>query len=252
VLTHDPDARVYEAELGISPALAGALGASGAAGPGFHFALNDTMYKDNRIPPAGFTNTAFEAFGGAPVDHSWPGPGPRYADNQNYDVASYAIPRAARSVTARLYYQTTSKEYVEFLRDQNTTNTAGDDMHAAWVTHGRAAPVLMATDSIVVSPLGVPDGPVAVASSLRALANPVRGAVELALVMPAPADAAYEVYDAAGRRVAGERLGWLPAGEHVIRWNGRGPAGDAGAGLFWVRARAGDRTLVTQVVRLGR
>ena len=252
VLTRDADARVYEAELGISPALAGALGASGAAGPGFHFALNDTLYKDNRIPPQGFTNAAFEAFGGTPVDHAWPGPGPRYADGQNYDVASYAIPRAARSVAARLYYQTTSKEYVEFLRDQNTTNNAGDDMHAAWVAHGRAAPVLMASDSIVVSPVGVADPPVAAEWSLRPRTNPVRGAVQLALSLAAPGDVTYEVYDPSGRRVAGERLGRLPAGVHALHWNGRGAGGDVGAGLFWVRARVGERTLVTQVVRLGR
>jgi hypothetical protein len=251
VLTHDALARVYEAELGISPALAGAL-AAGPGGPSFHFALNDTIYKDNRIPPEGFTNAAFEAFGGSPVDATWPGPGPRYADGQNYDIAGYPIPRAARTVTARLWYQTTSKEYVEFLHTHNTSNDAGQTMYDAWVSHGRAAPVLMASDSAVVGPTGVPERPQSGPLSLRPLVNPARGPVELALTLPARALVVWEVYDAGGRRLAGDRMGELPAGVHALRWDGRGASGDVGAGLFWVRVRAGDRTLTQQVVRLGR
>ena len=90
----------------------------------FHFALGTGRYKDNRIPPAGFTNAAFETFGGVPIDTQ--GPVPRYPDGQNWDVASYGLPPTARYVSAELYYQSTSKEYVEFLRDENNTTTDGD------------------------------------------------------------------------------------------------------------------------------
>jgi hypothetical protein len=128
VLTHDGDVMIYEAELGISPALAAALGAPG--GKSFHFALNDSLYKDNRIPPLGFTNAAFGAFGGAPVDDSQPAP--RYADGQNWDTATFALPSTARTVKATLYYQTTSKEYVEFLRDENTTNSTAARPRWRW------------------------------------------------------------------------------------------------------------------------
>ena len=67
-------------------------------------------------------------FGGAPVDPDHPGPGPRYADGQNWDAAVYGLPASTRSVSATLYYQTISKEYVEFLRDENTTNAAGQQL----------------------------------------------------------------------------------------------------------------------------
>jgi hypothetical protein len=44
-----------------------------------------------------------------------------------------------------LYYQTTSKEYVEFLRDENVTDNWGQTMYDLWNTNGKSAPILMAT-----------------------------------------------------------------------------------------------------------
>ncbi|RKZ13545.1 hypothetical protein DRQ53_13165, partial [bacterium] len=116
VLTHDADAKIYEIKPGMSPGLGAAL--SLPAGPSFHFVLNDSVYFDNRIPPRGFTNAAFEAIQSPPVDHV-------YADGQYWDDSYYALPNTAKEVTATLYYQATSKEYIEFLRDENTTNQLG-------------------------------------------------------------------------------------------------------------------------------
>ncbi|MDM7916052.1 MAG: hypothetical protein QUU85_12420, partial [Candidatus Eisenbacteria bacterium] len=104
VLIQDADAVVYEAKPGLSGSWAGALGLP--AGPSFHFALNDSIYKDNRIPPRGFTNAGYATFGGEPVDPHHEGPGPRYADGQNFDVASYLLPASARKIVATLFYQT--------------------------------------------------------------------------------------------------------------------------------------------------
>ena len=39
-----------------------------------------------------------------------------------------------------LYYQSTSKEYVEFLRDENTTNTAGQALYDLWTNNGKCPP----------------------------------------------------------------------------------------------------------------
>jgi hypothetical protein len=94
VLTEDAAARVYEVEAGLSAPIATQAGLT--AGPSFHFVLNDTIYKDNRIPPAGFTNAEFILFGGRPVE---PGhPAPRYADGQNWDSANYTLPSTTRKV----------------------------------------------------------------------------------------------------------------------------------------------------------
>ena len=250
LLNHDEDAAVYEAELGISPALAGALGL--AHGPSFHFALNDSVYKDNRIPPQGFTNAAFAAFGGAPVDPHHPELAPRYADGQSYDTRTYGLPSAAKSVRVELLYQTTSKEYVEFLRDQNTTNTAGQEMYDLWTTHGRAWPIVMQADSVGLNVTAVATEEVAPgAPALRVLRNPFERALDLRVTLPRPSPVRMEVFDVQGRRVRSVDYGTLAAGAHALGWDGRLDRGaGAGAGIYWISVRAGDQKFVRQVVRL--
>ena len=53
------DAKIYEAKLGMSQSVvdvANTYGSGGyTAGESFHFALNNMVVKDNRIPPRGFT-----------------------------------------------------------------------------------------------------------------------------------------------------------------------------------------------------
>jgi hypothetical protein len=233
---------VYEAHLGVSPALAGALGLTG--GPSFHFALNDTLYKDNRVPPQGFTNAAFAAFGGAPVDHDVPGL--RYADGQNWDVASFRLPPGARSVHAELLYQTASKEYVDFLHAENTTNSAGQTLLDAWTAHGRSAPVRMAADSSAADPLDVPVAAVPGRLALSALRNPFRGGLDLRLVLPRPARVTLEVFDVRGGLLDRREFGMLGAGANLLTW----PGGSAGAGILWVRVTADQQRMVRQVVKL--
>jgi hypothetical protein len=248
VLSLANDTRVYDAHLGISPALAAAIG----KGPGttFHFALNDTVYKDNRIPPLGFTNAAYAAFGGQPVDHE--GAVPRYADNQNWDAIAYELPAATRQVEARLYYQTTSKEYVEFLRDENTTNTKGDELYALWTANGRSTPVLMEEAVVANTLVDVPDGVGARALALRPLSNPFQGELSLQLDLPRPARVTMQVYDLRGRLVAGQDLGELGGGAHRLTWDGRDSGSrDAGVGVFFIRVQVDSQTLVKRVVKQG-
>lgn len=246
VLTHDVDAVIYETKMGISPALAAAVGAP--SGESFHFTLNDSVYKDNRIPPLGFTNAAFEAFGGAPVDDTHPVP--RYVDGQNWDTSTFGLPPTARSVWVTLYYQSTSKEYVEFLKNENVTNNAGDVMYDLWVANGRAAPITMARDSMMFSPVGVP-APEAGGTALRVARNPFRGALGMQLSLPAPRAVRMEIFDPLGRRVAEREYGLLGAGVHELTWNGRSEAGgDVGSGVFWARVTIGREVLHRQVVRI--
>jgi len=145
VLTHDSQIKVYEVHPGISPGLAGVVGQP--AGPSFHFVLNDTIYMDNRIPPRGATNAELAAVQSPVVDYAYP-------DGQYWDVTEYDLPLATDSIVARLYYQTTSKEYIEFLRDNNTTSNRGNVVYAMWDTTGKSAPELMEQQFIrVVHPL---------------------------------------------------------------------------------------------------
>lgn len=144
-LSHDAAARIYEAKPGLDVDVASLAGED--PGPSFHFVLNNKIYKDNRIPPRGFSNALFDSFGGAPVGHE-------YDDGQYWDDAWYTVPFGAVSATVTLYYQSTSKEYVEFLLAENTTNNAGQVMYDLWNNNGKAPPELMKTVTVAVS---IPD-----------------------------------------------------------------------------------------------
>ena len=135
VLTHDEQAKIYEIEPAIDETVSGMTGIP--AGKSFHFVLNSTVAKDNRIPPRGFTNAAFANFGGDPVNYT-------YADGQYWDDTVYAIPPGATSAEVTLYYQSTSKEFIEFLRDENTTNSLGQEMYDLWVANDKCPPEQMA------------------------------------------------------------------------------------------------------------
>ena len=142
ILSHDPEAKIYHVEPGIDPTLASILDLP--SGPSFHFVLNNKVYKDNRIPPRGFTNAAYADFGGAPVDYSYP-------DGQYWDDTYYNIPLAATSAEVTLYYQSTSKEFVEFLRDENSTNNDGNDIYDLWNNNDKCPPELMEASEIVLT-----------------------------------------------------------------------------------------------------
>ena len=135
VLTHDTQAKIYEIKPGLSHTIAGITGLE--PGPSFHFVLNDTVFKDNRIPPLGFTNANFQAIQSPPVSYSYP-------DGQNWDETEYTLDAIPDSVSVTLYYQTTSREYVEFLRSENYTDSLGKDMYDLWDQNGKSVPVVMA------------------------------------------------------------------------------------------------------------
>jgi hypothetical protein len=149
VLTHDAMLKIYEAKPGLDALTASLLGEP--EGPSFHFVLNNKIHKDTRIPPQGFANATFATFGGAPI-------GASYADGQFWDTTSYAMPSGATSARVTLYYQSTSKEYVEFLRDRNTTNSAGQVMYDFWADNGKCPPEAMAEETVSLTWAGDVDG----------------------------------------------------------------------------------------------
>lgn len=138
LLTTD-DTKVYEAKLGLDDYMAAQTGLP--AGESFHFVLNNTYYKDNRIPPRGFTNANFESVQAAPVDYT-------YEDGQFWDDTLFTIPAGATMALVRVYYQTASREYIEFLRDENITNDAGEILYEQWQLTGKGRPVLMDEQTI--------------------------------------------------------------------------------------------------------
>lgn len=127
VLTEDSQAKVYETMQGIWDSTAPASCRTEIAGKKqFHFVLNDCIAKDNRIPPLGFRpKTAADPNGDElrPVAYSYPETSPGSGELVNYDITSYTFalpantPRPIR-IDARLNFQVSSKEYIEFLRDR--------------------------------------------------------------------------------------------------------------------------------------
>jgi hypothetical protein len=246
-LTHDSQVKIYETHPGLSPALASALGMP--AGPSFHFVLSDTVYEDNRIPPRGFTNAAFQAIQSPPVHYT-------YADGQYWDDTEYLLPVEADSVSVTLLYQTTTKEYVEFLRDENVTNSAGIDFYNAWVAAGRGAPVVMAQAS---TPVSVTATDVAEADAAPVLTyafhpgfpNPFHTSTSISYSLPRREHVRIQVYDVNGRLVRSLVDEERGAKAHVATWDGRDSQGrEVSSGVYFVRFEAGDKVFTRRSVVL--
>lgn len=139
------DTKVYQQAAGLDTTQAKLTGLP--PGESFHFLLNNVVLLDNRIPPIGFTNAAFEAVQAEPVGYSYP-------DGQHWDDTFFAIPAGAAEAVVTVYYQSTSKEYIEFLRDTNMTDNRGQIAYDQWVLHGKSAPVDVDSGVIEVGPLG--------------------------------------------------------------------------------------------------
>ncbi|NIM58859.1 MAG: hypothetical protein GTO16_07955 [Candidatus Aminicenantes bacterium] len=165
IITTKTEELVWEAEM--SSSLTG-------ESKSFHFALATDRHKDNRIPPKGFNTAAMHERLAQP---RWAGEdAPGYFTAEEYAGGYYDVtitkPLGTNSWYATLYYQTTSKEYIEFLRDEiNGTATTlssptpsgepqayiiqtdpffanlkgwGDAIWDLWLHNGGAAPVVMA------------------------------------------------------------------------------------------------------------
>ncbi len=167
-LTEDGQIKIYRVEPGIwNLNGTGQCDADDAGGsPLFHFALNNCIVVDNRIPPLGFSGMSdLET---QPVGYSYPETSSGSGILVNFDVTEYQIPipvgaAAPITVEATLYYQTASREYVEFLRDQAVDNDFPDDcisgtpamsrgeiLHDMWERYDRSPPVGMVSDTAEV------------------------------------------------------------------------------------------------------
>jgi hypothetical protein len=157
------DTKVYEVHMGYDDAVANATGlpihhegGTNLTGS-FHFVLNNGIIKDSRIPPRGFTHSTASAVQSAPVNYS-------YADGQYWDDSSFAIPTPMGPPLARaevtLYIQTTTREYIEFLRDNNPNPQGGGGQppnrgevaYNAWASAAgdKSRPVIMDKECITL------------------------------------------------------------------------------------------------------
>jgi len=107
----------------------------------FHFALNNYVSMDNRIPPYGMSYDEAKRRNALPVpDHQYgtPGTGGTYQHwDEDIDL-NVLKPAGAVSATIELLYQGTSWEYIQFLQLANNGQNAflgqeGANMMDAWI-----------------------------------------------------------------------------------------------------------------------
>jgi len=231
----DPTSKIYEVHPGFSPGLASALGMP--PGPSFHFVLSDTVYHDNRIPPRGFTNAAFEVIQSAPVHYS-------YEDGQYWDDTEYYMPAEVESVIVTLYYQSTSKEYVEFLRDANYTNQTGQNLYDAWVAQGKAPPFAMAQKAVGVAvtsgvPVDRPDRMLVFAMNHN-VPNPFSSSTVISYSVASRERVRICAYDVQGREICTIIDGVHEPDHYEIKWDATNNRGEPlPSGIYFLRYRAG-------------
>ncbi|NIO47820.1 MAG: hypothetical protein GTN73_00045 [Candidatus Aminicenantes bacterium] len=176
---HDPNTKIYEAHYGMtqewsfelinahaySPSLILSynritgnpdftLDQLASSAPGsyhetFHFALNNTVVKDNRIP------TYMMSYEEARMRNALPVPADQYGGSpggfyDHFDVLAMNPPHGAVYATINLLYQPTSWEYIQFLYLNNWGKTVflaneGAYLLEAWLNTGMAAPYTMAS-----------------------------------------------------------------------------------------------------------
>ena len=188
---HDPNTKIYEAHYGmtqewahqlinlgydsnlplsfdrITEAVDMTLGelagkTTGTFHETFHFALNNIIVKDNRIPPYNMSYSEARKRNALPVPTDQYGkPGPNGSYNC-WDIVNLNPPVSAKSATINLLYQPTSYEYQLFLKKANTYSEGaflaeeGKNMFEAWLKTNMAEPYVMATTTWKYSSVSKP------------------------------------------------------------------------------------------------
>lgn len=122
----------------------------------FHFALNNKVIKDNRIPPYGMDFNEARKRNILPVPSDQYG-NPSAGGAYNYwDEVTLNPPAGAASATINLMYQPTSYEYIQFLYLANNGSVVflqetGEHMLEAWLATNMAEPYVMATTTWAAS-----------------------------------------------------------------------------------------------------
>ena len=273
VLTMDKQAKVYEVKQGIYN-LNGTneCDVENGGGAVFHFVRNNCFALDNRIPPKGFTGK--DDLDTQPVNYVYPETAPGSGILVNYDITTYAltIPAGTASplqVSATLRYQTASKEYVEFLRDEAVTNnfpndciarttgtptsSRGEIVYDMWSRNGQCPPVDMGTALATVVVTEAPKLPTALALDQN-YPNPVNAAVtgtRIAFHLPSGGRVHLDIYDVGGRRVRALVNAHYDAGARSAYWDGRNDAGQAVAsGVYLYRLEVAGQVLSKRLVNI--
>ncbi|WP_438027336.1 MYXO-CTERM sorting domain-containing protein [Sorangium sp. So ce233] len=121
---------------------------------GDHLALHDMIISDTRIPPKGFVPSQTTQ-PSQEIDFSDGNGGYRNHDEASFTLTVPANAFGAQTLSARVYYQSMTREYVEFLRSANVTDNKGEELMAIYEETGEAPPILVASEDAPID-LGAP------------------------------------------------------------------------------------------------
>jgi hypothetical protein len=169
----------------------------------FHFVLNNTVTRDNRIPPYGMSYEEARKRNALPVpagQYGAPGPSGSY----NYwDEVALNPPAGAAYATIDLLYQPTSWEYILFLYRANTGQSTflaeeGANLLQAWLNTGMAQPYVMASATWGTPPAPTCEPP-GIPQSLTATAGRRSVTLDWQAGTPPPAGGYRVYYDQGGK-----------------------------------------------------
>lgn len=146
----DPPTHVYRAVHGRWDQ------ASGTGQKEEHIVLHDMILSDTRIPPKGFVPSTTTA-PTMEIDYADGSGGYRHYDEATFAVTAPAAATGTLTLSARIYFQSMTREHVEFLKSENVTDTRGDDLEAIYLATGEAAPILVASAESPID-FGAPPG----------------------------------------------------------------------------------------------
>lgn len=224
--TYNNDAKIYETKLG----------QSSTGQETFNFALNNVILKDNRIPPRGFTNANFESIQAAPVGYT-------YADGDFFDTTIYQVPLNTYRINVKLLYQTVSKEYIDFLKNANSTNNAGNTLYTLWEANGKSTPEIMVQKDFYTNTLAIDVYSEVFNKPLNIYPNPVNGIAKLTYSLKNPDSIQIEVYDFTGKKVTTLYKGFVNTNESILDWNTQ----SLRSGTYIVIFKSSKRTFSTLV-----
>ncbi len=135
-----------------APVVYHAVHGQAGIGPGHHLALNDTIFEDTRIPPRGFVPTATTA----PVGKTYPiGADGKMVHWDDVTVTATVPCDAGDSYagTARLWYQSVTKRYVDTLVAAAGADPAGARLEGAFAAVDPQPVELVSADiTVTVTP----------------------------------------------------------------------------------------------------
>jgi hypothetical protein len=106
-------------------------------------AKQDIHLSDTRIPPKGFTATP-ATLPSKEVDYSDGQGGWKSFDEVTFSLTAPATLHGPQRLSARVMFQEMRRDFVEYLRDANTTNSKGDELWDIYTKLGEAKPHVIA------------------------------------------------------------------------------------------------------------